>query len=280
MSGELIEVNDTAPAVSNTFEMVDVESAKAFMDNYQDVVEALLDSSDYQKMGKNRFKKKSAWRKLATAFNISDEIVNEEIVTDENNQIISAKYYVKATLPNGRSCVGIGSCSIFDKITKKDATQPSNFVLRNRFNNAEHDVPSTAHTRAKSRAVSDLIGAGEVSAEEMSENTSHKKPVSVKPKPKVVKPKPAAKPKAEPVKSDKKDEAIEVEVVKEEGKKTSSKTIKDMMDENKAIKRVVDDLNIEHRTINRYAIEDRLKTWLNAGALTEEEYKEALSVME
>ena len=31
----------------------------------------------------------------------------------------------------------------------------------------EHDVYATAHTRAKNRAISDLVGGGEVSAEEM-----------------------------------------------------------------------------------------------------------------
>ena len=124
---EIMVAESSAP-LSNSFNMVNVEDAKAFMENYQQVVEALLDSSDYQKIGKSNKKKKSAWRKLATAFNISDEIIKEEITHDENYAIISAKYHVKATLPNGRSGVGVGVCSIFDKITKKDAEQPSNFV--------------------------------------------------------------------------------------------------------------------------------------------------------
>ena len=166
---ESVVADDNAITTVNDFNIVNVDDAKAFMDNYQDLVEALLDPSDYQKIGGKKFKKKSAWRKLATAFNITDEVVKEDIVRDDNYGIISAKYYVKATLLNGRSSVGVGVCSIFDKITKKDSEQPSNFVLRNRFNNAEHDVPSTAHTRAKNRAIADLIGAGEVTADEMSD---------------------------------------------------------------------------------------------------------------
>lgn len=55
MSNEVVEVEETLPTTSNSFEMVDVESAKAFMQNYQEVVEALLDDGDYQKMGKNKF---------------------------------------------------------------------------------------------------------------------------------------------------------------------------------------------------------------------------------
>ena len=145
---------------------VNVDGAVEFWDNYQELTKALLDESDYQG---TQFKKKSAWRKYATAFNLSDEIIKEEEIREpDTQQIITSKVWVKCTAPNGRSTVGVGICSIYDKISNKDMSQPSNFMLRQRFSNAEHDIPSTAHTRAKNRAISDMIGAGEVSAEEMS----------------------------------------------------------------------------------------------------------------
>ena len=164
-NSEIVVVDDTTSiSHSNQLELIDVEYAAACQQNYMDLVEALLDKeSDYQS-GK---KKKSAWRKLAKAFNISDEKICDRIIRDENHQIISAYFEVKAILPNGRYSVGIGDCSIFDKVNSNDAEMPSNFELRKRFTNAEHDVISTAHTRAKSRAISDLIGAGEVSSEEV-----------------------------------------------------------------------------------------------------------------
>lgn len=282
MSNELIEVGDNSPAV-NSFEMVDVQSAKAFMDNYQEVCKALLDNSDFQKVRMNgketAFKKKSAWRKIATAFNISDDVIKEVIIRDDNYQIISATFHVKATAPNGRSGIGVASCSIFDKINKKDKEQPSNFELRNRFNNAENDVIGTAHTRAKSRAISDLVGMGEVSAEELGEMGVIEKPkkVSVKPKtkPKAAKPKTATKPKATP-KPKKDDEAIEVQVVSGD---SPSKSLKQLIDEDENIKKVVDELVEEHQTVNRFAIEERLLKWLEAGAIKEEEYKKAKEVM-
>ena len=283
MSNELIEVGDTSPAV-NSFEMVDVQSAKAFMDNYQEVCKALLDNSDFQKVRMNgketAFKKKSAWRKIATAFNISDDVIKEVIIRDDNYQIISATFHVKATAPNGRSGIGVASCSIFDKINKKDKEQPSNFELRNRFNNAENDVIGTAHTRAKSRAISDLVGMGEVSAEELGELGVIEKPkkVSVKPKtakPKAAKPKTATKPKATP-KPKKDDEAIEVQVVSGD---SPSKSLKQLIDEDENIKKVVDELVEEHQTVNRFAIEERLLKWLEAGAIKEEDYKKAKEVM-
>lgn len=176
--GELAVVDETStttPTVlHDQFDLVDVEGAKAFMNNYQETIKALLTAEDYQAIAGKDFKKKSAWRKLATAFRISDEVIDEHLEFDETGQIVSARYRVKAMLPNGRSTEGVGVCTIYDKIryhptSKFDADKdtPSNFVLRGRYSNAEHDVPSTAHTRAKNRAISDLIGAGDVSAEEM-----------------------------------------------------------------------------------------------------------------
>lgn len=164
-NSEVVVVDDTtAISHSNQLELIDVEYAEACQQNYLDLVEALLDEqSDYQS-GK---KKKSAWRKLAKAFNISDEKICDRIIRDENHQIISAYFEVKAILPNGRYSIGVGDCSIFDKVNHNDVEMPSNFELRKRFTNAEHDVIATAHTRAKSRAIADLIGAGEVSAEEI-----------------------------------------------------------------------------------------------------------------
>ena len=282
MSSDLVEVGDNSPTI-NSFEMVDVESAKAFMENYQDVCKALLDNSDYQNvkiMGKDTaFKKKSAWRKIATAFNISDDIVEKEIIRDENYQIISARYEVMATAPNGRHGVGTASCSIFDKIKNTDKEQPSNFELRKRFNNAENDVIGTAHTRAKSRAISDLVGMGEVSAEEMMEMGVIEKPKKVSVKPKApVKPKPTAatkpkKPKAQPKKE---DDAIEVQVIKGD---SPSKSLKQLMDENETIKKVVNELVKENAVVNRFAIDDRMLKLLEAGAITQEEYHKAKAVM-
>ena len=292
---ELMEVGDNSPTI-NSYGMVDVDSAKAFMDNYQEVCKALLDKSDYQNVkinGKSTaFKKKSAWRKIATAFNISDEIIEKEIIRDDNYQIISATFSVKVTALNGRSGIGTASCSIFDKIKNSDLEQPSNFELRKRFNNAENDVIGTAHTRAKSRAISDLVGMGEVSAEEMAEMGVIEKPkkVSVKPKKPTAKSKQKLdsakemnveqiKPKS-PRKSKKKaeidDGAIEVEVI---GGDKPSKSIKDLIEENKTIKKVVDELNEENRAINRALIQDRLTNLLEHGVVTEEEYKEAKALL-
>lgn len=268
----------TTPSLANQFDIVDVEAAKAFMNNYQELVNALLDPSDYHK-GK---KKKSAWRKLATAFNISDEIVHHEETRDENGQIISAKFFVKAILPNGRSAVNMGKCSIYDKIRyhgeKRDIEQPSDFELRGRFNNAEHDVPATAHTRAKSRAISDLIGSGEVSAEELENikgNAVSKKPPVPKKQP-APKKAPAPKPKEEPIET--KAEVVEAEVVTEETEKPKKKsmTIKELMDNNQHIKKAVHALQDQEINVSRATISEKLMDLWDMGKIEKADYDIAI----
>ncbi len=276
---EVVDTQSTTPAIANQFDIVDVEAAEAFMNNYQELVKALLDKDDYQKIGKKDFKKKSAWRKLATAFNISDDIINEEIVRDDNYRIISATYYVKATLPNGRSSVGIGVCSIFDKIRysdtgryKADTEDVSNFELRGRFSNAEHDIPSTAHSRAKNRAISDLIGAGDVSAEEMRNTSQHKS--TPKPKPKKA-PAPAQAParaskKEKPIET--KAEVVEAEIVTDDKQpKTSNKSLKQLSDENKSIKMAVRALQSSELPISKLSIADKLNDLWDLGKITKDE---------
>lgn len=283
---ELVAVdNSTAPSLANQFDIVDVDGAAAFMQNYQDLVKALLEPSDYQKINGVPKKKKSAWRKLATAFNISDDIVEKNIIREEDHQIISAWFVVKATLPNGRYGIGVGDCSIFDKINKKDTEMPSNFELRKRFNNAEHDVLTTAHTRAKSRAIADLVGGGEVSAEELSGvNGNPSKPV----KPKTpVKPKPnnAKKPQTPktPKPKQEEEEAIEVnatEVVEDLSGDKPSMSFKDLCDNNKCLAMAVTELQANEETVNRNRIRDKLLDLLDMGKITTDEYKEAKALVE
>lgn len=297
---EMVAVDETTAPINQTeqFDLVDIEGAAAFMNNYQDAIKALLTPSDYQTIANKDFKKKSAWRKLATAFRISDEIVNEQLEYDDINQIVRAKYRVRCTLPNGRSAEGVGVCSIYDKIRyndtqkfKKDTETPSNFELRGRFSNAEHDVPSTAHSRAKNRAISDLIGAGEVSAEEMTSN--HNKSKSVKPqpvtpknssnlgnKPKSAKPKPAKTPKKSKTPKPK-EEAIDVdyEVQDMSGEKPSM-SLKEIIDSDKNIRAAVDELQAQGTTPNRDNIKMKLLDFQDMGKIGTDDYKKAKELLE
>ena len=294
-NGEVVVVDDTtAISHSNQLELIDVKYAEACQQNYLDLVEALLDEqADYQS-GK---KKKSAWRKLAKAFNISDEKICDRIIRDENHQIISAYFEVKAILPNGRYSIGVGDCSIFDKVNHNDVEMPSNFELRKRFTNAEHDVIATAHTRAKSRAISDLIGAGEVSAEEVEnepkqvsrtskKNVDETSESTVEPKQKRTSNGRRSRKRA--AKSKEPKEAIETsyEVVdkkeEEDDGLTSSSTL-NMIDEaaekNEHIKLAVSRINESDEDLSLNGLIDELYNLYDLGKVTIEEYYEAVDIL-
>lgn len=122
---------------------------------YEQLKKALTTKNDIQIIQGNEFLKKSYWRKIATAFNLSVEITDEhKEVIGENN--IVYHFTQKATAPNGRFTYGTGSCDRMEK------GRP----------NTIHNTRSTAETRAFNRAVSNLVGGGEVSAEEITDDTT------------------------------------------------------------------------------------------------------------
>ena len=148
------------PAQSNHNELIglDVDVAIEQWNAYQELCKQLLDDTDYQvykQQGEEkRFPKKSAFFKLGRAFNVNTEIINkEEYRHPKTHKIIDVDYTVRATLPNGRTVVATGSCDRSEK-------------GKNSCSN--HDLRATAETRATNRAISKLIGAGEVSWEEIS----------------------------------------------------------------------------------------------------------------
>jgi hypothetical protein len=146
----------TTPQVTRFPGMIaDVERAKKEWANYIELTNAIIDESDYQIIGsgpnQKKFKKKSAWRKYARFFDITDEIIKQDITRNKEGKIIEVITIVLAHAPNGRTTPGVGACSIDER----------------KFAHQNHDILATSHTRAKSRAISDLIGSGEVSAEEV-----------------------------------------------------------------------------------------------------------------
>jgi hypothetical protein len=157
VSDEYIDVPTTAalavrePRSALIEPAADFDTTVAVFTEYQKLRDRLLTGSDFQQIGNNRFVKKSGWRKLAVAFGVSDEIIREMVERDDDGKIIRAECVVRAIAPNGRYSEGVGVCDQSER----------------RYSKPEHDIPATAHTRAKSRACSDLFGFGEVSAEEM-----------------------------------------------------------------------------------------------------------------
>ncbi|KAJ3682723.1 hypothetical protein LUZ60_012950 [Juncus effusus] len=108
---------------------------------YQDMALQILDKSDYTVISGNPYIKKSGWRKMSFFFNISYEIKDKTIEFDENRNVRRAEFLVRAHMQGGRYSDGWGSCEQREK----------------RFNKPNHDIPSTAETRAKNKACQVII---------------------------------------------------------------------------------------------------------------------------
>lgn len=163
------------------------------MTAYRELQEALDRSMPDQIMaiGDRRFRKKGYWRALAVAFNLTVEPVDERrdvqgSFADGHDNFGWVVTY-RATAPNGRSQCGDGTCYAVEKAGKFRCPHPEpgrpgrslhfphescpdfdpSFAWRKLPREAtEHNVRAHAHTRAYNRAVSNLVGFGEVSAEE------------------------------------------------------------------------------------------------------------------
>lgn len=146
-STEIVPLEPVQPLMSP-------EAAAQAWNVFLELKKRLLSSSDYQRIGDTKFIRKSGFRKLSVVFNLSDEIVEQEKVEREDRSFYW-RIVTITTAPNGRTSTGVGICDSNER----------------NFAHLEHDVYSTAHTRAKNRAISDMVAGGVVSAEEMSNAT-------------------------------------------------------------------------------------------------------------
>jgi hypothetical protein len=147
--------------------------AQALVDSfheYQRLLPRLLEPSDYQDAGfdkaaqrPRRFIKKSGWRKIATAFDLDVILVGDEVDRDSNGQVVHCKVIARAISPTGRTMDGDGYASAAESRFTSEKADASKI---------ENDLRATASTRAVNRAISGLVGMGDVSAEEIGD-TSH-----------------------------------------------------------------------------------------------------------
>lgn len=160
-----IEENPQETGLTNINSATDVDTAIADWKTYQRVCQEILDDDDHQAFMvtekdengnkikvEKKFRKKSGWQKLARAFNANTQIVDRDLLRTSTGRVREAYYRIRATLPNGRTVESDALCSRKEK---------------GKENASDHTIMSTAKTRATNRAIAELIGAGEVSAEEM-----------------------------------------------------------------------------------------------------------------
>lgn len=160
--------------------LVNATEAKAAWEEYQALTQAILDESDYQELSNKKFKKKSAWRKYMKFYGL-DEVEDRtriECQRDAQGWPIYATAYVVVRSPRGKEWTGYHECHIGERCCPLawneacDNEKEWHVHCVANCSGKRHwshpgDIPATAHTRAKNRAISDAIGAGEVSAEEM-----------------------------------------------------------------------------------------------------------------
>lgn len=138
-----------------------------------------------------KFRKKGYWRAVAVAFNLDVKLVSEERkvtgVFKDGRENFGWLVIYEAVQANGRSETGDGACFAVEKAPRFKCPHPHpttgwktlhfphhtcpdfdpDFSWRTLPGEAtEHNVRGHAHTRAFNRAVSNLVGFGEVSAEE------------------------------------------------------------------------------------------------------------------
>ena len=133
------------------------DAAKAAMSKFRELTGAMLEPEDWQTIPGGKFVKRSGFQKIATGYGISTEILTEQMERTDDGKPVRAHAVVRATHPTGRFADGSGRCSIDESRFKSPSGRAK----------VENDMSGTAATRATNRAISNLVGFGQVSAEEM-----------------------------------------------------------------------------------------------------------------
>ncbi len=140
---QLVEVPSVDVGLPSQLEVLE------YIKMYEFVKKNIVNESDYQKIGNKKFLKKSGFRKFIQAFKLSLEILEKNETVGKLG--IEYEVVARCTAPNGQFVDAVAICQAMEK----------------NGNRSKHDTLTTAMTRAKSRAISDLVAFGEVSAEEV-----------------------------------------------------------------------------------------------------------------
>jgi hypothetical protein len=150
-----------APLAADIVAPLDIPKIAEAFRKFEEFKQRLLTEQDYLKTQPRAYIKKAGWRKWALACNVSDRLVSQKRIPAVGKDPENGFYYrivVEAFhTSTGRTSTGVAIASSKEKA---------------RWAHEEHDVYALAHTRAKNRAISDLIGGGEISAEEIEQSSN------------------------------------------------------------------------------------------------------------
>jgi hypothetical protein len=151
-------MSDKAIDVKQEIQVIDIANAKATMKAFQQFKNDVLTDMDFFVIPSDpkmtRHVKKSGWMKYAMALGITTHVYDErsEKITWKGEEVLAYHFSSKAVAPNGRSAEAIGSAS-------SDEGKP--------WASSVHGIRAMAQTRAVERAISNLVGGGEVGADEL-----------------------------------------------------------------------------------------------------------------
>jgi len=132
--------------------IVTVEKALEAWQEYQSLKTKLADKGDFANIQGKQHPTKQFANKLSKFFGLSVQIIKAEKEVFEDS--FTWHIWARATAPNGQFRESDGHCSSKER----------------KFAHLEHDVYATAVTRAKNRAILELAGFGEVTAEEITDD--------------------------------------------------------------------------------------------------------------
>jgi hypothetical protein len=136
--------------------LVNIEAAVAAWDAYQDLCKRVLDEkTDYANIKGKLAKKRSGFSKLARFYGVSISVLKEFEWHGADDW--GWDWTLVATIPGGRSTTGDGSCTFSEMKGGGIAA-------------TRHNIRAKAYTRAFNRSVANVLGTGEVSAEELGDD--------------------------------------------------------------------------------------------------------------
>lgn len=138
----------------------EVDAVLDMIKSFENFKSKVLTDNDFATIQGKPFVMKSGWSKYSLVCMVSTE-VREERVEERNGHRIYHFTYRAIHGPSERYAEAVGSAS---EAERKD------------WNHPEHDVRTLAQTRACNRAISNLVGGGEISAEEMQTSNRTRQP--------------------------------------------------------------------------------------------------------
>jgi len=137
----------------------DPQAAARAMAQFEAVKRAIVTKEDVVHSRGKEYIRRSGFRKIALAYRISTQLLARKWEQAGGEVIAYAAY--RAIAPNGRYADGEGWCSLSEANVKRLAGS------KGMEGKQYHVAAAIAATRAINRAIADLIGGGQVSAEEV-----------------------------------------------------------------------------------------------------------------